>query len=584
MFKFIKSMSWFIKKNWYRYIYVVFFGLILTVLNLLPAKIIANLTSGIENNTLTQSYLIYNVLIPFVLTIIAIYVVATTKRFCQNRLTTTLYYALHKRYMESILVQDATFFEKYQAGDLLTRALGDINTVKFSGGNRLLNIFVESMTVLTTFIAMCLINYKLAILCFIPLSFIFFINYYLKGKVKRNWKIVREKNSEMGNVVLESITNVRTIRAFSKENENLEKNLKYSNEAYEVEKENLKINVIFQPMFQTIVAISMIICYGMGAYFYYKGEIISISLLIQFAMYLGLFQSPLTNIGNMLNNFYQSLISADRLNEVYNSTSGINDTKGKLIDREIKSIEFKNFSFHYKNDSFDSVENINLLIKKGQTIGIVGKTGSGKSTLVRQLVRQMPTENSQIFINDEPIESFQKEDIRTHISYVPQEHILFSRSVKENIALGKALCTDLEIDRAIELADFKKDIEYLSNGLDTIVGEYGVTLSGGQKQRLAIARAFLKDSDVLILDDSLSAVDGETEANIIKALKEFRKNKTNIIVAHRLSAVIHADNIIVLDKGRITESGTHNELMMLHGWYYEQFISQQMTTGGDSNE
>ena len=255
MFNFIKSMSWFIKKNWYRYIYVVFFGLILTILNLLPAKIIANLTSGIENNTLTVDYLLYTVLIPFIITIIAIYVIATTKRFCQNRLTTTLYYALHKRYMESILAQDASFFEKFQAGDLLTRALGDINTVKFSGGNRLLNIFVESMTVLTTFIAMCLINYKLAILCFLPLSLIFFSNYYLKTKVKRNWKIVREKNSEMGNVVLESITNVRTIRAFSKEKENLEKNLKYSNEAYEVEKDNLKINVIFQPMFQTIFKI-----------------------------------------------------------------------------------------------------------------------------------------------------------------------------------------------------------------------------------------------------------------------------------------------------------------------------------------
>ena len=584
MFKFIKSMSWFIKKNWYRYIYVVFFGLILTILNLLPAKIIANLTSGIENNTLTMDYLIYNVLIPFVLTIIGIYLVATTKRFCQNRLTTTLYYALHKRYMESILAQDATFFEKYQAGDLLTRALGDINTVKFSGGNRLLNIFIESMTVLTTFIAMCLINYKLAILCFIPLSFIFFSNYYLKGKVKRNWKIVREKNSEMGNVVLESITNVRTIRAFSKEQENLEKNLKYSDEAFLVEKANLKINVIFQPMFQTIVAISMIICYGMGAYFYYKGEIASISLLIQFAMYLGLFQSPLTNIGNMLNNFYQSLISADRLNEVYNSISDISDTKGKLIDKEITTIEFKNFSFHYENDSFDSVDNINLLIKKGQTIGIVGKTGSGKSTLIRQLVRQMPTENSQIFINNLPIECYQKEDIRAHISYVPQEHILFSRSVKENVALGKLNSTDEEINKAIELADFKKDIDYLSNGLDTIVGEYGVTLSGGQKQRLAIARAFLKNSDVLILDDSLSAVDGETEANIIKSLREFRKNKTNIIVAHRLSAVIHADNIIVLENGKIIEAGTHAELMKLHGWYYEQFISQQMTTGGDNNE
>ena len=584
MFNFIKSMSWFIKKNWYRYIYVVFFGLILTILNLLPAKIIANLTSGIENNTLTVDYLLYTVLIPFIITIIAIYVIATTKRFCQNRLTTTLYYALHKRYMESILAQDASFFEKFQAGDLLTRALGDINTVKFSGGNRLLNIFVESMTVLTTFIAMCLINYKLAILCFLPLSLIFFSNYYLKTKVKRNWKIVREKNSEMGNVVLESITNVRTIRAFSKEKENLEKNLKYSNEAYEVEKDNLKINVIFQPMFQTIVAISMIICYGMGAYFYYKGEISSISLLIQFSMYLGLFQSPLTNIGNMLNNFYQSLISADRLNEVYNSISDINDTNGKLIDKEISVIEFKNFSFHYENDSFDSVDNINLLIKKGETIGIVGKTGSGKSTLIRQLVRQMPTENGQIYINNEPIENFQKEDIRSHISYVPQEHVLFSRSVKENVALGKINCTDEEINKAIELADFKKDVDYLSNGLDTIVGEYGVTLSGGQKQRLAIARAFLKNSDVLILDDSLSAVDGETEANIIKSLKEFRKNKTNIIVAHRLSAVIHSDKIIVLENGRIAESGTHSELMKKHSWYYEQFVSQQMTTGGEENE
>ena len=585
MFKFIKNMSWFIKKNWYRYILVVFFGLLLTLLNLLPAKIIANLTNGIENNNLTNDYLIYNVLIPFILTIIGIYIIATTKRFCQNRLTTTLYYALHQRYMESILNQDATFFEKYQAGDLLTRALGDINTVKFSGGNRLLNIFIEAMTVITTFIAMCILNLKLAIFCFLPLTVIFFANYYLRAKVKRNWKLVREKNSLMGNVVLESITNVRTIRAFSKEEENLNKNLSYSNEAFIVEKNNLKINVIFQPLFQTIVAVSMIICYGYGAYLYSNGEISSISLLIQFAMYLALFQNPLTNIGNMLNNFYQSLISADRLNEVYDSKSRIEETKGKLIEGEINSIEFKNFSFHYENDSFDSVYNINLKINKGQTIGIVGKTGSGKSTLIRQLVRQMPTEHGGIYINDKLIEEYQKEDIRRHISYVPQEHILFSRSVKENVALGKIGATDAEIEKAITLADFKKDIPYLSDGLDTIVGEYGVTLSGGQKQRLAMARAFLKNTDVLILDDSLSAVDGETEANIINSIKEFRSNKTNIIVAHRLSAVIHADKIIVLANGEIIESGTHNELLELKGWYYEQFISQQMTShGGDDNE
>ncbi len=575
MWNFIKSMSWFIKKNWYRYVLVVFFGLILTGLNLLPATIIANLTKGIEEKTLTYEYLINSVFIPFVVVMLLLYVVATTKRLCQNRLTTTLYYALHNRYMESIMKQDATFFERFQAGDLLTRALGDINTVKFSGGNRLLNIFVEAMTVLVTFIAMMFIHPILAICCFLPLSAIFFANFFLRAKVKKNWKLVREKHSEMGNAILESITNVRTVRAFSKEEEDYNSNIRYSNEAYRVEKQNLKINVIFQPMFQLIVAVSTIICYSLGAYFYSLGEI-KIAKLVQFIMYLNLFQGPLTMIGNMLNNFYQSLISADRLNEVYNSKSVVIDKNDAVMLPPVKKIEFKNFTFRYNGDTFDALSGIDLTINAGDTIGIVGKTGSGKSTLVKQLVRQLPIIEGTLFINGEQIECFQQESVRKRVGYVPQEHVLFSRTVLANVALGGEAPTESEIQQAILLADFEKDIENLPLGLDTIVGEYGVTLSGGQKQRLAIARAFLKDADVLVLDDSLSAVDGKTEANIISTLKNYRKNKTNIIVAHRLSAVMHANEIIVLDNGKIVERGTHDELMALGGWYYEQFISQQM--------
>lgn len=580
MFKFIKSMSWFIKKNWYRYILVVFFGLLLGLVNLLPATIIARLTYGIENNLINRDYLIYQVLLPFSGTIILLYLVATTKRLCQNRLTTTLYYALHSRYMERILSQDATFFERFQSGDLLTRALGDINTVKFSGGNRLINIFNEFMTVVFTFIAMIIINPILAVSCFLPLSAIFFANLFLKAKVKRNWKIVREKHSEMGNVVLESITNVRTIRAFSKEEENLNKNLKYSNEAYRVEKQNLKINVIFQPMFQFIVTVSTIICYGLGTYFYSIDKI-TLSELIQFSMYLNLFQAPLTNIGNMLNNFYQSLISADRLNEVYNSKSSVVDYDDAVDLNTVKKIEFRNFTFRYMGDSFDALKNINLTINKGETIGIVGKTGSGKSTLVRQLVRQLPICEGTLFINGKEIESYDQESVRRRVGYVPQEHVLFSRTVEENVALGLDGAKEADIYNAIALADFQKDIENLPHGLGTMVGEYGVTLSGGQKQRLGIARAFLKDADVLILDDSLSAVDGKTESNIIETLKKYRNNKTNIIVAHRLSAVMHANEIIVLDGGNIIERGSHNELMALGGWYYEQFTSQQMNSKED---
>ena len=213
---------------------------------------------------------------------------------------------------------------------------------------------------------------------------------------------------------------------------------------------------------------------------------------------------------------------------------------------------------------------------KGKTLGIVGKTGSGKSTLVRQLVRQLPIDSNTMYLNNNTIDSYHKESVRSIISYVPQEHVLFSRSVYENVKLGKKGATDEEINNAIKLADFEKDLVNLPKGLDTIVGEYGVTLSGGQKQRLAIARAFLRNSDVLILDDSLSAVDGKTEANIIDTLNNYRKDKTNIIVAHRLSAVMQADNIIVLDKGQIVESGNHKQLMKNHGWYYTQFKNQQM--------
>ena len=582
MFKFIKSMGWFIKKNWWRYVLVILFGLILSFLNVLPIRIIGNLTKEIENNTVTRDYLIYQVMIPYLLIVFGIYIDSIIRRTCQNRLTTTLYYALHDRYMKSILTQDGHFFERFQAGDLLVRAIGDINAVKFSGGNRLLMIFLNFATVVVAFIELIRIDWLLAIICFFPLIFILISNLLLKAKVQNNWKIVREKNSLMGNVILESITNVRTVRAYSKEEDSLKRNLEYSQIAFDVEKKNLKINVIFQPLFQFIVGISTLLCLSVGTYFYYIGRINQVSSLVSFAMYLGLFQAPLALMGAMINNFYQSLISAERLNEVYNSRSGVVVTNNIKCE-EIEEIEFRNFSFKYPNEDDNVLDGISLTIRKGETIGIVGKTGSGKSSLVRQLERQYPIMFDGIYINGIEIAEYNKESIRERVSYVPQEHVLFSRSVYDNVKLGKKNAKKEEIMRAIKLADFEKDVENLSDGLNTIVGEYGVTLSGGQKQRLGIARALLKDQDILILDDSLSAVDGKTEANIISSLKEYRSNKTNIIVCHRLSAVMHADMIIVLDKGKIIERGNHKELMDMHGWYYEQFINQKMT-GGDTSE
>jgi ATP-binding cassette subfamily B protein len=295
--------------------------------------------------------------------------------------------------------------------------------------------------------------------------------------------------------------------------------------------------------------------------------------------------SPFRNIGNMLSNFYQSIISLDRLNEIYDAKSTIVDTSDSKVLDHVDSIEFKNVSFKYPNDTTNTLNNVNLIIHKGETLGIVGKTGSGKSTLIRQLMRQFPITSGQLLINGEDVSNYTKKSVREMVGYVPQEHTLFSRSVIQNVELGAAYDYDIqEVYKVIKAADFEKDIENLPDGLDTIVGEYGVTLSGGQKQRLSIARAFMKNADVLIMDDSLSAVDGKTESNIIDNISSLRNGKTNIIVAHRLSAVMNADHIIVLDKGTICEEGTHEELMALNGWYHDLFNHQLMTKEDSENE
>lgn len=580
-------MWWFIRKNLYFYIPIFILGVMQALLSLLPAYIIGNFTEEVTNLTLTKTYMIWRIGFFSVITALLIYTVTATKRIVQVRLETKLFYALQVRYMQNIIIQDATFFENFQSGDLLTRALGDVKSVNFSGGNRLLNISFEVTVMLVNIIAMCMINPLLTLVSATPLFLIFVVNILLKVKVKRNWQNVRMASSQMGNVILESITNVRTIRAFSKEDENYEKNLRESKKVYDIERRNLKINVAFQPIFESITAVSVMFAYGFAAWMLIENKAIgfTVAAFVQFTIYLNSLSKPLTNIGNMLTNFYQSIISLDRLNEIYDSKSVIvNKPDAKVLD-EIDTIEFKNISFKYPNDKAPVLNNINLKISKGDTIGIVGKTGSGKSTLVRQLMRQFPITDGELLINGIAIQDYTKESIREHVGYVPQEHTLFSRSIYKNVALGTTHAhDDKDVYDAISLADFTKDIGNLADGLDTIVGEYGVTLSGGQKQRLSIARAFMKNADVMILDDSLSAVDGKTESNIIKNLKQNRSQKTNIIVAHRLSAVMHATHIIVLENGSVIEEGNHESLMKKNGYYARLFHEQEMTKDGDENE
>ena len=242
-------------------------------------------------------------------------------------------------------------------------------------------------------------------------------------------------------------------------------------------------------------------------------------------------------------------------------------------------MQFKDYSFSYPGAERKSLSGIDWTIQKGQTVGIVGRTGAGKTTLVRQFLRQYPVGEGEFLVNQQPIVDYNRHSIEEKIGYVSQEHILFSKSIRENIALGKKGASQDDLVEAVAQAAFADDLERMSQGMDTLIGEKGVSVSGGQKQRISLARAFLRDAELLLLDDSLSAVDAKTEQAIIDTIQKERKDKTTIIVSHRLSAVHQADWIIVLDQGQIVEEGRASDLLAQEGWYYEQYQRQQKQEG-----
>jgi len=335
---------------------------------------------------------------------------------------------------------------------------------------------------------------------------------------------------------------------------------------------------VFEPAVKILVGLSYMIGLVYGAVLVYRSEI-TLGELVSFNMYLGMLIWPMLAIGELINIMQRGNASLDRINETLGAQADVADAADLTHVEVPAGIVFDKVTFRYPSSAIDNLIDVSFTLGRGQTLGIVGRTGSGKTTVLRQLLREYPLGKGEVLVGGAPLGEVALDQIRGWIGYVPQQPVLFSRTIRENIRFGNAdLAFDEDrLNRALELASFRKDVAFLPDGLETLVGEKGVALSGGQKQRVSIARAVIADPEILMLDDALSAVDAKTEVEILEGVRRERAGKTTIITTHRLSAVQHADWIIVLDEGRVVEEGTHHQLLERGGWYKEQYDRQQLS-------
>lgn len=488
---------------------------------------------------------------------------------------------LRSGFMGHLLKMTPTFYERNRTGDLMARATNDLKAISITAGFGILTLADSVLFTATILLVMgSTISWTLTFAAVLPLPIMAVMIQVFGNKIHQRFTDAQNAFGDLNDKVLESVAGVRVIRAYVQEREDEQRFDDMTEDVYKKNLEVAKIDSLFDPTISILVGISYLIGLGYGAYMVFQ-QSITLGSLVSFNVYLGMLIWPMIAMGELINVLQRGNASLDRVQTTMSAKQDVKNEDNTEAVGHPEEIIFDSVDFTYPSSKVTNLDNISVAVNRGDTLGIVGKTGSGKTTFVKQLLREYPLGKGILSIGDIPLEKHLIEDVRNWIGYVPQDHFLFSKSVKDNILFGKMDATEAELAEAIRLADFEKDLEMLPERLETMVGEKGVALSGGQKQRISIARALIKDPEILILDDSLSAVDAKTETTIITNIQKERAGKTTIITTHRLSSVQHAEWIIVLDQGKIIEEGTHEELLKLQGWYWEQYERQQVEDGAE---
>ena len=570
--------KYFIKYK-YRFLIGILITIIAQIFSLFTPKLISKSFKVIEDyhKSTIGSTLVKNQLIENIALIVGTTISAGLLTFLMRQtlivMSRHVEFDLKNEVFKHYEVLDQNFYKQNRTGDLMNRISEDVAKVRMYVGPAVMYTINTLIRFTVVILYMYNVSPRLTLYTILPLPILSYIIFKLSVEINLRSTIFQQYLSKVSSFTQEVFSGIRVIKAYSLETQNQEIIVDLANESKSKSMSLARVQSLFGPLMATLIGVSNLIVIYFGGMMYIDGTIKSIGTIAEFILYVNMLTWPVASIGWVSSLIQEAEASQKRINEFLKIKPEI---KNSTIEKSIINgdIVFENVSFTYEDTNIEALKNISFEVKSGQTLAILGKTGSGKSSILSLLTRMYDVKNGKIQMDGKPLSSINLYDLRESIGIVPQDAFLFSDTIKNNIKFGKENASDEEVVNAAKNAVIHDNIIDFNQKYETILGERGITLSGGQKQRVSIARALIKNPQILLFDDSLSAVDTETEEKILNNLLEFSKEKTTIIVSHRVSSAKNADKIIILAEGKIIQQGSHNQLVNQEGYYKELYYKQ----------